>query len=79
MELNEKQYTAGFNSGYILAKHEPTLLRSLLKEISPTTSYLRGMSSGQKEYEIEFTKNRLLELEKLREKTGIDIKRNLDI
>lgn len=66
MELNEKQFIAGFNSGYILAKHEPTMLTSLLKDISPNTSYVQGMSSGQKEYEFEQTNDRLNELERLK-------------
>lgn len=66
MEINEKQFIAGFNSGYTLAKHEPTLLTSLLKDISPVTSYTQGMSSGQKEYEIEQTNDRLNELKQLK-------------
>lgn len=66
MEHNEKQYIAGFNNGYILAKHEPIMLMSLLKDINPNTSYVQGMSLGQKEYEFERTNDRLKELEKLK-------------
>lgn len=66
MEHNEKQYIAGFSSGYILAKHEPIMIMSLLKDVNPNTSYVQGMSSGQKEYEFERTNDRLKELEKLK-------------
>jgi len=63
MELNEKQFIAGFNSGYLLAEYEPVLLTSLLSNISPINSYISGMSFGQKEFELE---HRLDEISKLR-------------
>jgi hypothetical protein len=66
MELNETQFMAGFNSGYLLAQHEPLLLLTLLKNIKSTTSYIYGMSSGKQEFEIELTNKRLNALEQLR-------------
>jgi hypothetical protein len=68
MEINEKQFIAGFNSGYILAEHEPQLLTSLLSNIKPLTSYLSGMLFGQHEYELWQTKIQLNELEQIRQK-----------
>jgi len=47
VELNEKQFITGFNSGYILAKYEPQMLTALLKDIRPINSYVQGISSGQ--------------------------------
>lgn len=66
MNLNENQFTAGFNAGYLLAEYEPKMLTVLLKEIQPENSYITGMSSGQKEYELEQLKSNLNELEQLR-------------
>ena len=67
MEYNEKQFINGFNSGYLLAKHEPMLLTSLLKNINPMNSYISGMTYGQKEYEQEVGLN---EISKLRERNS---------
>ncbi|MBK7737546.1 MAG: hypothetical protein IPI45_07190 [Saprospiraceae bacterium] len=72
MELNEKQFIAGFNSGYILAEFEPQLLTALLKEIRPVNSYIYGLSFGQKEYELLQSEVHLNELNRLRQKTSKD-------
>lgn len=66
MALNETQFVTGFNSGYLLAKYEPQMLNALLKDIQPINSYVQGMSSGQKEYELLQTKSHLDELEQIR-------------
>jgi len=68
MVLNEEQFITGFNSGYLLAKYEPQILSALLKDIRPLNSYIRGMSSGQKEYELQHTKSHLDELNQIRQK-----------
>ena len=68
MELDEKQYTIGFNRGYLLAKFEPQMLALLLRDIRPLNSYILGMSSGQKEFELSKTKAQLDELDSLRQK-----------
>ncbi len=54
MEYNEKQFIAGFNTGYILAKYEPEMLITLSKVIQPINSYMYGMSYGRKEFESEY-------------------------
>jgi hypothetical protein len=71
MEYNEQKFIAGFNSGYLLAKYEPELLTSLLRNISPMNSYISGMSFGQKEYEME---KDLVDISKLR----LDRNRSID-
>jgi hypothetical protein len=68
MELDEKQYETGFNSGYLMAKFEPQMLALLLRDIRPLNSYIQGMSSGLKEYELGKTNAQLDELHSLRQK-----------
>jgi hypothetical protein len=68
MELNEKQFIIGFNSGYLLAKYEPEILTNLLAKINPINSYIFGMNSGKKEYELEHRSKKLDELKDLRNK-----------
>lgn len=66
MELNEKQFIKGFNAGYLLAEYEPQILTALLKQIHPVNSYISGMAYGQKEYKLEYSSEKLRELERLR-------------
>lgn len=68
MELNEQQFIQGFNSGYLLAKHEPDMITLLLKDVKPVTSYIDGMKCGQIEYQQEREADLLNELELLRHK-----------
>lgn len=58
MRKSEGQYINGFNSGYVMAQHEPDLLKQLLKA-TPETEYLKGMKGGQKEYEKEMLHQRM--------------------
>lgn len=68
MEYNEQKFIAGFNSGYLLAKYEPKLLTSLISNISPINSYISGITSGKKEYELELESKKLEDLGRLRNK-----------
>lgn len=65
MVVNEKQFINGFNSGYLLAKHEPKMLNMLLQDITSTISYINGIKLGQIEYEKQNIKERLDELNML--------------
>ncbi len=69
MEHGEQQFVKGFNSGYLLAKHEPVLLGKIVKTVEPSNDYLSGFLSGKEEYEIEFEKNQLDDLTQLRRKS----------
>jgi hypothetical protein len=51
-----------------MAKYEPSILEMLLKDIRPINSYILGLSSGQREYELLYSKSQLDELELLRQK-----------
>ena len=58
MVTNEVLYIKGFNHGYLMAKHEPEVLKHLLTA-TPENEYLQGMQEGQKEYEKELAKEKL--------------------
>jgi len=62
----EKRYIQGFNSGYLLAKHEPTLLSKIAAGLAPATDYLEGFFSGKEEYELENTRSQLDDLNRIR-------------
>ena len=66
MSNQEKLYIKGFNSGYLLAKHEPELLGKVLKNISPKKDFVEGLFSGKEEYELEYSRTQLDELNHLR-------------
>ncbi|MBN8669395.1 MAG: hypothetical protein J0L80_01830 [Chitinophagales bacterium] len=42
----EKQYTAGYNSGYILSRFEPTLFKHLQQSPATDDPYLTGIKDG---------------------------------
>lgn len=66
MEINEQQFAKGFNDGYVLANHEPKVLNAILHNINPTNSYISGLSSGQKEFELETNVHDLAKLRQSR-------------
>lgn len=77
MELqDEALFIRGFNSGYILEQHEPTLLTTVLRNISPSTDYVSGLTSGQRQYQLERRDQELNQLAALREKGS---ERDLDL
>lgn len=63
---NEQHYIKGFNSGYIVAKHNPTLINSISASLSPDNLYLEGMINGKQELEFEQIRDQLKEIENLR-------------
>ena len=64
MELS-KEYIKGFNSGYLLRKHKPMLMKELEDGIKPTSPYVQGLLDGNKEYERELDRK----LEKIQDKS----------
>ncbi|MBK7763320.1 MAG: hypothetical protein IPI46_08090 [Bacteroidetes bacterium] len=61
-----QQYQTGFNAGYLITKHNPTLMNTISATLSPTNSYVEGMIHGKKEHEFEQKKDKLNEIENLR-------------
>ena len=53
MEPSEEKYKKGFNHGYLLAQHEPELMKKLIKERNPDSEYFSGLLLGRKEFERE--------------------------
>ena len=66
MSNQDKLYIKGFNSGYLLAKYMPALLAKILKNVSPTNDFVEGLFSGKEEYELEYSRTQLDELNLLR-------------
>jgi hypothetical protein len=67
---NEIQYTQGFNSGYVIAKLNPTLMNSISATLSPSNPYTEGMINGKAEHEFEQKKDKMKEIENLRVNSG---------
>jgi len=76
--MEEQQYIRGFNHGYLLTKHLPELVAKLVKHIQSTANdYLAGFFSGKEEYELEYSRDQLNEMEKLRDRAK-DIERDIE-
>ena len=69
MSNQEKLYIKGFNSGYLLAKHEPELLTKIVKNVTPANDFVEGLFSGKEEYELQYSRSQLDELTLLRNKS----------
>lgn len=69
MQTQEQLYVRGFNHGYILAKYLPELVTKLIKTVAPITDYTEGFFSGKEEYEIEYTRAQIDELNNLRNRS----------
>jgi len=67
--MEEQKYIKGFNSGYLLAKHMPTLLSKVVKNISPADDFSEGLLFGKEEYELEYSRIHTDELKRLRNKS----------
>jgi hypothetical protein len=56
MNEQEKQFKDGFNSGYLLAKHDPELCKAVLDAAGAAKSkseYAYGLSAGHDVYHVE--------------------------
>ena len=62
---NEQQYISGVNHAYILAEHQPKLLKKLL-ESKTENDYFVGLKDGQRLYEQNRSKSRLQQLNKIK-------------
>lgn len=60
MENFTKKYLKAFNDGYLLAKHYPNLLNSILLTNSEN-EYITGLNDGKKVYDLEQSKSRRLQ------------------
>jgi hypothetical protein len=62
----ENQFITAFNNGYTLAKYEPQLLDTVTKNLSPSNTYLEGLFEGKEQYVKEYTQEKLIDLDNLR-------------
>jgi propanediol dehydratase small subunit len=59
MENQEQQFIKGFNHGYVLAEHEPDLVKSIIANKNEHNIYFKGIVSGKQEYDMEKIRLRL--------------------
>ncbi|MBK7764394.1 MAG: hypothetical protein IPI46_13790 [Bacteroidetes bacterium] len=67
---NIQQYQTGFNTGYLITKHNPTLMNTIFATLSPNNSYTEGMIDGKQELEFEQVKDQIKEVDDLRNSTN---------
>jgi hypothetical protein len=68
---SEHLFTKGFNSGYLMAQFEPSLLNKLvIKNMAPTVPFLEGLLAGREEYELTQNKTQLDELRDIRDRSS---------
>ena len=53
----DQDYLKGFNSGYLLAKHEPSLASQLAAHPNQQNEYFKGMLAGKQQHEREWAKS----------------------
>jgi hypothetical protein len=76
-ELNEVEYAKGFNWGYAIGEHNPSLAQELMENLVHDGGRANGMIEGFWEFFREKEKDRLNELEILREQNrNKDLNRN---
>jgi hypothetical protein len=76
--MNTEKYIKGFNNGYILAEHKPDLAESLSKTSATANDYVEGLIDGREQLEFEKSKEKISELNQLRNETrnkGLDFER----
>jgi len=59
MEQQEQQFIKGFNHGYLLARHEPDLLKKIVSNKNDHNEYFKGLVSGKQEHDLEKMQKRL--------------------
>lgn len=60
METKEdRDFTKGFNHGYVLQQHKPELLAGLLKGQAEGHNYFDGLREGGKQYAKELDRERV--------------------
>lgn len=57
----DDQLAKGFNAGYTMAKHDPELIKKLLKSANIQNDYIKGLTLGKAEFEKEALKAKLKE------------------
>ena len=53
MEEKENKFTEGFNSGYLIAKHQPDFFATIEKNLDSKNEFVQGLLFGKEELEKE--------------------------
>jgi len=69
-QINEREFTIGFNHAMVLAGARPELFEDIVQSVNPNNSYFDGFFSGKEQYELEETTRQLDELDNLREESN---------
>ena len=59
MEGQDEEFIKGANTGYLLSKYDPDLLKMLLKQKNVGSEYMEGMQFGRQEHERELFQENL--------------------
>ena len=51
--MDNTKFIKGFNHGYTIAEHEPSILKSLLNLNKNHGEYFQGIEEGAKQFELE--------------------------
>ena len=79
MESQDQVYKRGFNHGYLLTKHNPSLINKVAKSIKGNNTYEQSLLDGKQEYEKEIEKSRSEELRNIRNKNrGRELGREIE-
>lgn len=65
-ELDEVEYAKGFNWGYVIGEHNPSLGQELMESLEHDGGRANGMIEGFREFFREKEKDRMSELDNLR-------------
>lgn len=68
MEKLEQLFIKGFNTGYVLARYDATLIKDLMSHLNQVSPYIQGLFLGQKEFELERINTRLADLDRTDER-----------
>ena len=71
MEKLEQLFIKGFNAGYLLSEHEPKLLDNILNNTNKKSIFLVGIKLGKMEFDNEILKNRMDNLDRLKDQKRI--------
>ena len=74
--MNQKTYIKYFNYGYLLAQHEPKVLKRLLASKINDTSMLKGLEDGEVQFENEKEIDRILDIARVMKRTK-DVKKDI--
>lgn len=74
----EQQYIKGFNNGFLLAEHAPSLVQKLVPGLQTANDYTDGLIAGSQQYILDKERDDLTELSRLRDNSKERDERALD-